>query len=286
MNNMHLSRMKQPYIMRYTHMFRRYVFLILVVWATGGGTTFGQTVLYSDLVFRLNPADKTATVVSLEDFFSNNNKVYVENKDYFDEYKDEILNEYKNLTRVEIPETVPYEGDSYRVTEIGIWAFYLYNSMVTVTIPNSVDEIDEMAFMDCPWLQEVVLPDSLLYLSDHAFMHCEELVQVHFPEGLELIGYSAFFNCFNLRSVTLPASMRLIKENAFCHCYELNTVTCLAEKPPLMGCGDPKHKGGQVFGKESNQYPDTLYVPKKSVLAYKRAYQWKQFKTILPIPKK
>ena len=242
--------------------------------------------LYHDLAFRLNPVDKTATVVSPEDFFNKNNKVYAENTEHFDEYKDEILDEYRRLTSVEIPEIVPFEGDSFRVTRIGLWAFYLYKSMTTITISNSVEDIDDMAFMDCQWLQEVVLPDSLLYLSDQTFMHCEELVQVSFPEGLELIGFSAFFNCFNLRSVTLPASMRLIQENAFCHCYELNTVTCLAQKPPLMGCGDPKFKGRQVFGKDGNQYPDTLYVPRKSLLAYKRAYQWKQFKTILPIPKR
>jgi hypothetical protein len=57
----------------------------------------------------------------------------------FEEYYDNIV----------IPESVVYEGKTYRVTSIGAEAFKKCNRLTSVTIPNSVTSIEEYAFQGC-----------------------------------------------------------------------------------------------------------------------------------------
>ena len=47
---------------------------------------------------------------------------------------------------VVIPESVNYEGKDYPVTSIGDWSFCSCPDLTSVTIPNSVTDIDDYAF--------------------------------------------------------------------------------------------------------------------------------------------
>ena len=50
---------------------------------------------------------------------------------------------------VSIPETVTYNGLNYDVTKIGSNAFYFCSDLTSVTIPNSVTNIGNSAFIGC-----------------------------------------------------------------------------------------------------------------------------------------
>ena len=54
-------------------------------------------------------------------------------------YPDAYSNEYKG--KVEIPESVTYNGKTYSVTSIGERAFYSCYGLTSITIPNSVKSI-------------------------------------------------------------------------------------------------------------------------------------------------
>ena len=47
---------------------------------------------------------------------------------------------------VNIPTSVTFGGVTYKVTAIGIYAFYLCRSLTSVTIPNTVTSINACAF--------------------------------------------------------------------------------------------------------------------------------------------
>ena len=60
---------------------------------------------------------------------------------------DSYSNEYSG--QVTIPETVAYNGKTYRVTSIGNDAFSYCSGLTAVTIPNSVTSIGNSAFYKC-----------------------------------------------------------------------------------------------------------------------------------------
>ncbi|MBO6253621.1 MAG: leucine-rich repeat protein [Bacteroidaceae bacterium] len=50
---------------------------------------------------------------------------------------------------VVIPETVRYDGTTYKVTTIGNWAFQYSTNLKSVTIPSSVTSFGDHAFYHC-----------------------------------------------------------------------------------------------------------------------------------------
>ena len=50
---------------------------------------------------------------------------------------------------ITIPESVIYYGDTYEVTSIAPYAFYDCSGLTSVTIPNSVTEIESSTFQVC-----------------------------------------------------------------------------------------------------------------------------------------
>ena len=57
--------------------------------------------------------------------------------------------------KIAIPEFVTYNGKTYPVTRIGSLAFSGCKGLTSITIPNSVTNIEGCAFKDCSGLKEV-----------------------------------------------------------------------------------------------------------------------------------
>ncbi len=91
-----------------------------------------------------------------------------------------------------IPDTIIYKNAKYPVTSIGPRAFQYDEKIKSVTIPSTVQEIEESSFYGCTSLEKVIIPPSITS-----------------------IGKSAFYYCTNLKSINIPASVRKIEERAF-----------------------------------------------------------------------
>lgn len=65
----------------------------------------------------------------------------------------------------------------------------------SVSLPETLREIQEMAFLGCSTLQEVTLPQGLSRIGAYAFAECNALTRVYLPASVTEIADSAFSGC-------------------------------------------------------------------------------------------
>ena len=121
--------------------------------------------------------------------------------------------------------TIPSTLGGRKVTSIGECAFAHSDSLISVTIPNSITNIGMGAFSYCESLTNITLSSKLTNISDCMFYYCEKLTNVIISKGVTSIGNLAFSNCTNLKSVTIPNSVVRIGDSAFSYCESLISVT-------------------------------------------------------------
>ena len=102
------------------------------------------------------------------------------------------------ITDLTIPEKVTYSEKEYTVTEIGVDAFMDMETIVSVTMPGTIEKIGAYAFTSTG-ISEVTLPESLREIGELVFGGTH-LRTVEIPAGVEKIGYGALY-CEELESV-------------------------------------------------------------------------------------
>lgn len=147
------------------------------------------------------PEEKTFTVESEGDY-------------KYRAYEDEVLIIEYNGTDKEV--NIPSTLGGKKVTGIGYQAFML-KSITSVTIPDSVTEIDKIAFGQCQSLTSVVIPDSVTKIGGSAFHRCTSLTDVTLSNSLSAIEEYTFDECTALESITIPNSVTSIGSSAFHH---------------------------------------------------------------------
>ena len=96
-------------------------------------------------------------------------------------------------------------------------AFYQCASLKQVTIQDGVTSIGTCCFGGDPMLADITIPETVETVEDFAFLACASLQEVSFGASLKKIGTSAFQMCAMLSRVTLPETAE-IGENAFTDC--------------------------------------------------------------------
>ena len=149
--------------------------------------------------------------------------------DFADLNKVESIGEYafqsSGLKEITIPNSV---------TNIDKMAFYNCSSLTSVTIPNSVTSIGSYAFYNCSSLITITLGNSVTNIEQNTFLDCSSLSSVTIPNSVTNIGQRAFKNCTSLNEITLPASVKSIDEEAFAGCTKLYDIYCFAMEPPTV----------------------------------------------------
>lgn len=78
--------------------------------------------------------------------------------------------------------------------------FQSNRNLLSVEIPNSVEDIGDMTFDSCGNLKYVTLPTSLKQIGDHSF-YCCALESIEIPNSVERIDTDAFNSCPNLKDI-------------------------------------------------------------------------------------
>ena len=146
----------------------------------------------------------------------------------------EITNYKGNADRL----TIPAKIAGKTVTSIGYYAFSYCDSLTSVSIPDSVEQIGTNLFVGCSKLKTIsVSPDHpyfatidgvLFRKADKALISYPAGIKSStytIPQGIAVIGDSAFFACSSLTSVSVPDSVTSIGDEAFAGCSSLTSVS-------------------------------------------------------------
>ena len=98
---------------------------------------------------------------------------------------------------------IPATHNGKPVTIIEEYAFQECNSIIIVTIPDSIIEIREGAFASCERLSFVKFGNNVQFdrIEDYTFASCGCLLNVTIPANVTEIGQGAFYNCDNLSNI-------------------------------------------------------------------------------------
>lgn len=159
------------------------------------------------------------------------------------------------------------------VSEIGPYAFYGYENLARVQIPESVTSIHATAFEgtgcyndSANWsegafyignalikagsdITSCTVKKGTTLIANAAFSGCTALTTVTLPEGLVEIGSSAFNGCTALTEISIPAGVSYINEKAFYDCTSLATIQL---PDGLSGIGQKAFYNTAYYNTDSN----------------------------------
>ncbi len=103
-------------------------------------------------------------------------------------------------------------------------AFEYAKRLTEVTLPDSVEEIGDKAFLYCEGLKTLPLGKGLRIIGGQAFGYCRSLTEVTIPDHVEELSYSVFSGCEKLETVTIGSGVTWLGDEMFMSCYALREV--------------------------------------------------------------
>lgn len=184
--------------------------------------------------------------------------------------------------KLNIPASVEWEGNAYRVTAIDYAAFEDCTTLTALHIPASVAVIGNRMVLGCTQLVSIeVDAANLWYLAqDEVLMGKNELVSYPIskytstycvPDGITTIPASFFRGNSCLQHIELPASVQSVDILAFRDCSALTTIVT----------HNPSPRAIEELAFDDDTYAAaTLIVPAGTATQYKRLGGWKRFQHI------
>ena len=101
---------------------------------------------------------------------------------------------------IDVPASFVYEGNTYKVTTIGILAFIDCANVETVKIPSTVTNIKPSSFERCG-LTSIEIGSGVTFIDYEAFRDCEKLTKLTLPSTLKTIENETFAGCSSLAEI-------------------------------------------------------------------------------------
>ncbi|OAV66884.1 Beta antigen [Bacteroidales bacterium Barb4] len=105
-----------------------------------------------------------------------------------------------SLNNIIILPFVNYNKYDYPVVKISEKAFYGYDNIKTISLPNTITNIESFAFYECSSLTGITIPN-VVNIGYNAFRSANSIESITFGENLKSISGFAFADCKNLRNI-------------------------------------------------------------------------------------
>lgn len=136
------------------------------------------------------------------------------------------------------------------MTKVPEGCFAKIKSLTSITIPESIQVIEDKAFSWCSNLESVKLANSITRIGEGAFYLCTSLKNIDLPSNLTSLKSFVFSKCNSLRSIVIPASVKLIKSFAFKECENLYQIDYQGTKQQWMDIDkSPRWNQGMPYSK-------------------------------------
>jgi len=136
-------------------------------------------------------------------------------------YVSKVVYEYKGA----MPDDTVINNIRPDTIGIATGAFFSYESLIGITIPEGVTYIGAAAFAHCSNLTAIPIPASVTFIGNGAFYGCYRLIGITLPEGITSINDYTFSDCVSLASINIPESVRTIGYGAFGYCTGLSSIS-------------------------------------------------------------
>ena len=156
----------------------------------------------------------------------------------YDNWTAEVSSKDESISGdIVIPGEITYNDSKYAVTGIGTFGFIMCKKITSITLPNSIKDIEVVYFSRCDMLKNfIVSDDHPNYRSVNGVLFSkDQTILVLFPNGkpsnyiipngVTTIGRRAFNYNSKLTSVIIPNSVTTIEEEAFEGCGGLTSIT-------------------------------------------------------------
>ena len=132
-------------------------------------------------------------------------------------------------------QTLLHVSISNSVTIIRAQTFYNCRALQSISIPNSVTGIGDNAFNSCYTLQSISIPNGVTNIWDGTFYNCYALQSISIPNSVTGIGGGAFGDCYSLQYIVIPNSVTGIGDNAFGYCHVFEYDFSKFSRVPSLG---------------------------------------------------
>ena len=142
--------------------------------------------------------------------------------------------------------TIPSSIDGHDITMI-YPACFTNTQATEIIIPDTVTELREMAFYNCPYLKKITVPASVKTIGNNAFDKCVSLEHIEFC-GAEKIGSSVFCDCESLKTFKAAGCISEWDDiEPFIYCPELESIE--------IGSGDGNYcsENGIMYSKDKTK---------------------------------
>ena len=189
---------------------------------------------------------------------------------------DEAFSDCGSLSSVIIPNSVAYIGWSvfYGCSSLPVFDNIRYagtylvgavdRSQSSYTIKEGTRWIGSEAF-SCSNLDSVTIPNSVISIGNVAFYNCTGLTSMTIPNSVKSITKLAFAGCSNLETISLGNAVEIIEELAFSRCQRLTDIYCYAERVPYV-------IDGNAFSEVSREM--RIWVPASRLSDYQTHDVW------------